>query len=346
MNREPGQFKYGFFRLAAWTAPRMPGWLARGVGRLAGLALWALASGTRRRADANLRHLPALAGDDTRRAWAVREVCHHLVLNYLDLFRVPHLAPAEIARDLRVEGHDVLDAALARGRGVVLLAAHLGNFEYAAAYVGDLGVPVTLPVERLRPESLYELVRDLRSHHGVRAVPVDSTETLRELYAALRRGEMVLITGDRDVVGSGALTPFFGEFAPLPTGPVLLARRSGAALIGAFSWREAGGRSRGCFVPIALDDAEPGESSSGESPEATMAAGASAAGASAAVRVRVRDRAGVARLLAPVAHVLEERIAAHPEQWVAALAPIWPIPNMNGGTDATNDIDGKEGDEL
>lgn len=328
MGYEPGQFKYYAFRFAAWVAPRLPGWLARGTGNLAGLAMWALAPGVRRRVGATLRHIPALAHDDARRAWAVRQVFQHRALNYVDLFRVPHLAPEVIARGFQVEGRDLFDAARARGRGVVLLAAHLGNFEYAAAYVGDAGTPVTLLVERLRPERLYALVRDLRSHHGVRAVPADSTETLRALYAALRRGEIVLITGDRDVLGSGLETPLFGELARLPTGPALLAQRSGAVLMGAFSWREAGGSWGGRFVPIALDemDAPP---SAGVAGGSTAFAGGS--GSATALRVRVRDRAGVARLVAPVARALEEQIAAHPEQWVAALAPIWSAPGEEGG---------------
>lgn len=350
MDYERGQFKYQVFRLAAWAAPRVPGWLARGAGRFVGLAMWALAPGARRQVDAMLCHIPALARDDARRAWAVRQAFQHRALNYVDLFRVPHLTPEEIAGTLTVEGREFFDAARARGRGVVLLAAHLGNFEYAAAYVGDAGTPVTLLVERLRPEPLYVLVRDLRSHHGVRAVPADSTETLRELYAALRRGEIVLITGDRDVLGSGLETPLFGEPARLPTGPALLAQRSGAALIGAFSWREAGGRWGGRFVPIALDEPRVGISERVAGSGAVVTAAPTTT--TTAVRVRVRDRAGVARLTALAASALEERIAAHPEQWVAAFAPIWSAPGANSDIDSDTDSDtdsgakpsGKEGD--
>ena len=294
--------------------------------------MWALAPGARRRAESALRHIPALAQDNARCAQAVRGVFQHLALNYLDLFRVPSRPPAAIARDLRVEGHEALDAALARGRGVVLLAAHLGNFEEAAAYVGDLGTPVTLLVERLRPERLFALVRGLRSHHGVRAVPADSTETLRELFAALRRGERVLITGDRDVLGSGQETPLFGMPTRLPTGPALLAQRSGAALIGAFSWRETGGRSRGRFVPIDLEEAEPGAMG--------PVSGAASAAVGGTTAVRVRHRTDVARLLVPVARTLEAQIAAHPEQWVAALAPVWAESQIETGDGAS----GKEGD--
>src|SRR5579859_3478838 len=104
MAHEPGQLKYEIFRLAAWALPRLPGGLARGAAEMAGLAMWALAPGTRRRVDATLRHIPPLAGDDARRAATVRGVFRNMVLNYLDLFRVPSLAPEEIARDLQVEG--------------------------------------------------------------------------------------------------------------------------------------------------------------------------------------------------------------------------------------------------
>jgi lauroyl/myristoyl acyltransferase len=300
--------KYWTFRIAALLVPWTPLSLARPIANLVGLALWALLPGARRRVDANLRHIPSLAADARARGRAVRGVFRHLTLNYLDFFRGHRLAPDAIVASLHIEGQDELEAALARGRGVILLGTHLGNFEQAASRLGVIGFPVTVPVERLKPERLFKLVCRLRGHHHLRMVPADSTEGLRAMYAALRRGEMVMLAGDRDVLGTGVTVPFFGAPARLPTGIPLVARRSGASVLGAFSWRERRGPARGVFVPIDLgvdcDD------------QRREGVGDGASGR------RLRGEA-LQRALRPIVAALEVQIAAHPEQWVAALAPIW-----------------------
>jgi KDO2-lipid IV(A) lauroyltransferase len=309
--------KYWAFRLAAAMVPLVPLRLAEWVAQAAGLALWALRPGLRDRVEANLRHVPSLARDPEQRRWAVRGVFRHLALNYVDFFRIHRLTAATILAGWTIQGQDVFDAAVARGRGVIVLTAHLGNFEFAAARMAAMGYPMLIPAERLKPEPLFQLVARLRSHHGVRFVPVDSTQTLREMFAALREGQLVILAADRDVLGTGVTAPFFGAPARLPTGPVLLAHRSGAAVIGAFTWREGRGRAGGIIVPLDLAGSGAGDPADAVSPESATA------GAAVPDDQRHRRTAVVVRALEPVVRMLEEQIAAHPQQWVAALAPIW-----------------------
>jgi KDO2-lipid IV(A) lauroyltransferase len=211
---------------------------------------------------------------------------------------------------------------------VVLATAHLGDFEYAAARLGVIGVPITLAVERLKPERLFDLASHLRTHHGIRPVPADSPEGLRALFAALRRGEAVLLTVDRDVLGTGVEVPLFGAPARLPVGPVLLAQRSGAPVLWAFGWREHARFSRGGFLPV---DLRP-EGTDAQIAHVTQGAPSSGPQAIARTRARPHDREALQQALLPLVAVLERQIAAHPEQWVAALAPIW--------TDAPQQMEG------
>jgi KDO2-lipid IV(A) lauroyltransferase len=241
--REPGQAKYWAYRAAVAVVPHVPAPAARLAAELAGLAAWALAAGARRRVDANLAHIPALAADPERRRAAVRGVFRTAALNYLDQFRVPYLSDAEIAATWEVGRADLFEAAVARGRGIILLTAHMGAFEHAGARTGLLGIPLTLPMERLKPAALFEVACALRCHHGIRAIPADSPATVRELYAALKRGEGVILAIDRDVLGTGVEVPFFGAPARLPIGPAILARRSGATMLWASGVRGPRGSS-------------------------------------------------------------------------------------------------------
>jgi phosphatidylinositol dimannoside acyltransferase len=299
--------KYWAFRVAAAVLPVLPMWLVGPLARLAGLAVYAAAPEMRRKARANLARIPTLANPATLER-ACRQLFQHLALNYVDFFRMHRVDDAQVAAEFTIEREELLHQALARGKGLVIISAHLGNWEIAIARIGMFGIPVTIPAERLHPQRLYELSCRLRTHHGVRLVPVDRAESLREMYAALARNEVILLAIDRDVLGTGTVMSLFGDPAPIPTGGVLLARRTGAAVLWAGSWRTGRGRSAGAFETIPAPHEEPTEGGS-----------AREAGASA-----------LRRALRPQVDMIERKVSEHPEQWLAAFADIWPEP---AGTD-------------
>ena len=301
--------RYWAFRIAAKVVPAIPIGIARPLAVALGTLLWALAGGQRRSVTANLRHVPSLAGDEARLRWAVRGVFQHLALNYLDFFRGAHLTEAEVLSGWTVENQDLFEATMAQGRGAILLGGHFGNFEQALSRLGALSFQTVTAVERMKPEAVFELFCRLREHHGMHLVPADSRDALRDMMDALKRGEMVAFLADRYVLGSSAEVPFFGEPARLPTGPFTLAQRTGAPVLGAFSWREGPGRSHGVFLPIAVDGDETRNGTT-DAPERRRAARA--------------DRAAeAARMQQVYLAQLERMIAAHPEQWVATLYRIW-----------------------
>ncbi|HEV2461287.1 MAG TPA: hypothetical protein VGS80_23290, partial [Ktedonobacterales bacterium] len=103
--------------------------------------------------------------------------------------------------------------------------------------------------------------------------------------------------------------------ARMPTAPVALALRSGAPVITAYSWREGAGRSHGIFFPLEMVAA---------ADAVDTAAAANGAGTRSATATRTRAADETQRALRIFLDRLEAQIAAHPEQWVAALAEIWP----------------------
>ena len=304
--------RYWAFRVAAAVVPAIPMRIAYPLAVALGTLLWAIAGAQRRRVLENLRHVPSLSGDEARTRRAVRGVFQHLALNYLDFFRGAHLTDADVLSGWTIENQELFEATLAQRRGVILLGGHFGNFEQALSRLGSLAFKTVTAVERMQPEAVFDLFRQLREHHGMHLVPADSRDSLREMIDTLKRGEMVAFLADRYVLGASAEVPFFGASARLPTGPFSLAQRSGAPLLCAFSWREGPGRSHGVFLPVEAEgDAAPREAMA--PPERR--------------RAERGDRAAeAARMQRAYVAQLERVIAAHPEQWVATLYPIWERP--------------------
>jgi lauroyl/myristoyl acyltransferase len=120
------------------------------------------------------------------------------------------------------------------GAGVVSVTAHVGNWEMAGRLLAGRTRRRTHVV--VEPEAVAGLERWVRRDgDGVRFVARGPVVVGVELVAALRRGEVVALQGDRAIGTHGdALIPFFGRPAPFPLGPFILARAAGVPVVAAF----------------------------------------------------------------------------------------------------------------
>jgi lauroyl/myristoyl acyltransferase len=119
-------------------------------------------------------------------------------------------------------------------QGVISLTAHVGNWELAGRLLA-LGAarPTHVVVAAEEARALERWVR--RDGDRVRFVPRTHPTVSLELLAALRRGEVVAMQGDRALGNRGdVLVPFFGRPAPFPVGPFVLARAAGVPILAAF----------------------------------------------------------------------------------------------------------------
>jgi KDO2-lipid IV(A) lauroyltransferase len=117
---------------------------------------------------------------------------------------------------LRWQGAELVDAALERGRGLVLMTPHLGCFEVCAqAYAERWGgrVPITVMFRPARKTWLREVVDTSRGRPGLATAPA-SLVGVRQMIRALRRGEAVGLLPDQvPPDGMGVWAPFFGRDA-------------------------------------------------------------------------------------------------------------------------------------
>ena len=243
----PGWYSHGlnrlvYYRLAQAAASALPRparlALARGLGRLLSRAVPA----ERRAVRSNLARV--LPGASPRELDArVAETFANFGAFFADLLtlnRRPDLA-AYVAS---AEGEHHLDAALGAGRGVVLLTAHLGNWEFAGRLLSSRGRRTAHVVLSAEQDQALERYLRLDSPQLRFVTRRHATSTLG-LLAALRRAELVAMQADRPTGGRGdAIVPFFGEPAAFPIGPFVLARAAGGAVVPAFCAMAPGGRYR------------------------------------------------------------------------------------------------------
>jgi len=160
------------------------------------------------------------------------------------------------------EGESRFRELLDRGQGIILLGAHLGNWEMAAHLLGRLDKPVNLIVLEREEANIRRLFDQALQSRRFRILTADDSP-LRTIpiLAALRRGEMVAMLGDRSFGGAETPVPFLGGTARFPVGPYHLAAATGAPLFHVFAVREKLGTYRFFSFPaqfVGRDALRPG----------------------------------------------------------------------------------------
>ncbi len=220
------------YRAAAIVAAALPRparlRLAGGVARL---LRWAFA-GERAVVGANVGRILPHATPPARAA-LVDDVFRHFAMCFSDLITANRDGrPERLLAD--VEGEHHLAAIARDGRGAIVLTAHLGNWELAGRLMAlRMGRPTHVVVA---PEADPRVERFLRGGPApVRFVPRDEPRAALPLVAALRRGEIVAMQGDRALGTRGDVgVRFFDAEAAFPLGPFFLARASGVPVVPAF----------------------------------------------------------------------------------------------------------------
>ncbi|ATB31009.1 lysophospholipid acyltransferase family protein [Melittangium boletus] len=212
-------------------------WLGAGFGRFA----FAVAGGERRKALKSLTRAFPEKSDAERQALA-RASFRHLGMAAFEVGATTSL-DANLEQLVRWEAADraVLEAALARGKGVVFVSGHVGNWELLARRIARAGYPSQSIAKETTDPRLTALVERFRAQGGVRSIWRGQDGAARAMLRALKAGEILGLLIDQDTRVQSLFVPFFGELAATPRAAADLALRTGAAVMVGFCQREGDG---------------------------------------------------------------------------------------------------------
>lgn len=178
-----------------------------------------------------------------------RSCYRELGVLFLELFRYFYRFRDFLDRNVDYEGEENLRSAMAEGKGVFVMTAHLGNWEVlTASGPNHFGVPVTMVTKRLKPAWLHRAVELNRSLLGIQMA--FEPRTLSEVLRALRKKEIVGFVMDQFTGAPfGARVPFFGIPVGSHTALATLAIRTGAPVVPAVAIRQPNGRYLLRFEP-------------------------------------------------------------------------------------------------
>ncbi len=244
-----------WFPLSLALARRLPRRLLRALSRQTTMRFMQLRPKYQRALHANLAVILDRPTSSREVRRAARDLLDAHFTAWIDFLHFATRPPEEAARLVEsVVGYSRIIEARARGNGVLLLTAHLGNWEIGGLMLAEMRQPIHVV---LVPDIFPAVERARRALHeraGISEIRVDrSFAPTLAVLRALKSNAIVAMQGDRDFNNTGIAIPFFGREAYFPRGPLLIAMSTAATVLPAFIIRVADGRYRAIVdEPLAI----------------------------------------------------------------------------------------------
>ena len=146
----------------------------------------------------------------------------------------------ELRRHVKIEGMAHIQTAYAKGKGVLVLTGHFGNWELMPVVGHLVGHPFSIVYRPLDFKPLERFTIRSRTRYGGSMIP--KKRSFRKILNSLDRKEMVTLLMDQNVAArEGVFVPFFNMPACTNEGLALLALKTGAPVVPAFLLREKKG---------------------------------------------------------------------------------------------------------
>ncbi|MCX5699497.1 MAG: ELM1/GtrOC1 family putative glycosyltransferase [Candidatus Omnitrophica bacterium] len=165
--------------------------------------------------------------------------------NLIEISSLPRVNKRYLQKYIQIENKDCIQEAFNRGKGVIFLIVHEGNWELSNIICANLGFPFILFVRDQGFPRLNALLNTYRLKQGAKIIHKNTG--VRQLIQVLKNNQSIGMTVDQGGKG-GLLVNFLGKEASMSTGAVKLALKYGCAIIPVFYTRV-----KGPYIKVILD---------------------------------------------------------------------------------------------
>jgi KDO2-lipid IV(A) lauroyltransferase len=276
--------RYLFIRALLVPLQLVPLRVASWLGEKLGVLVFTLVGSQRKKALASLA-IAYPEKTEAERVALARECLRHIGRSALEMVCIEQFdARRHELVEWEPQARAAMDSALARGKGVVFVTGHVGNWELLARYVALENYPAAVIGKETSDPRTTKLVERFRASGKLRVIWRGSQGAAKEMLRALKSNSILGILIDQDTKVQSVWVPFFGKLAKTPRAAADLALRTGAVPMLGFCTRIGPLKYRITMQEVPLPTSE------GE--EAVVA------------------------LTTALTEGIEQQIRAHPEQWV------------------------------
>jgi KDO2-lipid IV(A) lauroyltransferase len=290
-------FLYWAWRIGAALVQHLPARLVYAGAVVGGDVAYLTWNAKREIAKHNLSVVLGMRQTDPEVSRVARRSFRNFAKYLTEIMRFPSLRAHDLERLVAIDPKSFgnLRAARDRGKGLIFVSVHFGNFELGGARIA-LEIPLTVVADELENQRLMDFLVANREHKNVVILPPEGSA--KRVLAALKRNEMVgfmMDLGPRTQQLDNVQAEFFGRRTAFPTIAAALARVSGAPIVVAAVKREKDNSFRGvALAPIFVER----------------------------TKQAAEDLEGATQT---IVRLLEGLVRPDPDQWYI-FRPMWPEP--------------------
>jgi lauroyl/myristoyl acyltransferase len=227
---------YYLYQLGYFISTRLPLRAAYAIATYLSLLKYYISPRDRHAVKANLRViLPP------ERHAEIDHLAQQVFINFgkylIEFFRFKYVKKTDLGGFMKIKNLATIDEALKKGKGVIILSAHMGNWELGGIFMSLLGYPMFAVALPHQHRKVNEFFNRQRQRAGVEVVP-SLGAAIRRVYHAVQNNKLVAVVGDRDFAHAGIKMDFLGAQKVMPRGPAVLAMRTGATVVPGFMVRQ------------------------------------------------------------------------------------------------------------
>jgi KDO2-lipid IV(A) lauroyltransferase len=141
---------------------------------------------------------------------------------------------------------------MARGKGILFVSGHLGNWELGGSLVAARGVPLEAVTRRMQNPLFDRYITETRRRIGMSVI--HDADAVKRVPRAMRENHAVAFLVDQGAVGlASTWVPFFGRYAKTPRGPAVFALRLDAPVVFGAALRQPSGRYAMHFEEVLVE---------------------------------------------------------------------------------------------
>jgi KDO2-lipid IV(A) lauroyltransferase len=229
-----------------------------------------------------------------------KKVFFHFTLTPLETIYLVANPLERFLLKMNIKGREYLDAALAKGNGVIALGAHLGSFTLLGTRLAAEGYLFNAIINEANFPTLMKRLDTYGKKMGQKLFfPKPATVSVKKSLNCLHRNEILYLVADEQQRRGGLSVPFFGQRAFTPPGPAVFSLKTGAPILPMFVLR-------------------------GNGIQRTMVIGNPVE-----IERTLDEKKDIETLTAKFTEVIEEMIRRYPSQW-AWLNRRWKLPHQKG----------------
>lgn len=182
----------------------------------------------------------------------IKRMYANLGMNLVESLRLAGGDMRQVDEMIEAENEHIVQEALARGQGALMLTAHLGNWDLLSVFTPVKGYPLTIISKDVKNKALNDFWMGMRAEKGLNIVPAHGS--YRKCRAALKKNGLIGFILDQNMIDKeGVFVDFFGKPACTTPGLAFMAAQAQAPIIPVFIHRLDGGSRHKAVIYPAIE---------------------------------------------------------------------------------------------